>query len=280
MTAKRLVWRAPRRVVRSVAVELLQDRAGGRRGRRPIAPAVPGGRGRARAPPHRGAEEGPHEDVQRGVEPLEGETDADHATVLRGGGGMGQRRGGGGHASSTSDAEFSPHPSPQTRAGTGPSRKAYSARTSGAKISRHAQYWAAVTCHETLTPPPSSQPNHHWNEWCRTVQPLASVAPLSTIRAAAAAMLLSIAHMRAVLPSCRHAETDGGRHTRPSARALKIGTRHQARCRSRKSQVPYRLGPVSGDFGGAHVFWALKRPFHPLSALDQTTTRGHSAQIS
>ena len=41
MTAKRLVWRAPRRVVRSVAVELLQDRAGGWRGRHPAAPAAP-----------------------------------------------------------------------------------------------------------------------------------------------------------------------------------------------------------------------------------------------
>jgi len=72
--------------------------------------------------------------------------------------------------------------------------------------------------------------------------------------------------MRAVLPLCGHAQAEEqhrGGHTRPSARALKIGTRHQARCRSRKSQVPCRLGPVSGDFGGAHVFFALKRPFPP-----------------
>jgi len=77
----------------------------------------------------------------------------------------------------------------------------------------------------------------------------------------------SAALMRAVLPySCGHAQAEEqhrGGHTRPSARALKIGTRHQARCRSRKSQVPCRLGPVSGDFGGAHVFLALKRPFPP-----------------
>ena len=110
MTAKRLVWRAPRRVVRSVAVELLQDRAGGRRGRRraapaaaaapaaTAAPAAPAALSRA-PPPSRGAEDGPHEDAQRGVEPLEGETDADHATVLWShtkGGGSGDGGGGGG----------------------------------------------------------------------------------------------------------------------------------------------------------------------------------------
>ena len=76
-----------------------------------------------------------------------------------------------------------------------------------------------------------------------------------------------IANMRAVSRKfCGHAQAEEqhrGGHTRPSARALKIGTRHQARCRSRKSQVPCRLGPVSGDFGGAHVFLALKRPFPP-----------------
>ena len=74
------------------------------------------------------------------------------------------------------------------------------------------------------------------------------------------------AQMRGVQPYCGHAQAEEqhrGGHTRPSARALKIGTRHQARCRSRESQVPCRLGPVSGDFGGAHVFLALKRPFPP-----------------
>ena len=68
---------------------------------------------------------------------------------------------------------------------------------------------------------------------------------------------LRAAAMRAVTPRCGHAQAEEqhrGGHTRPSARALKIGTRHQARCRSRESQVPCRLGPVSGDFGGAHVF--------------------------
>ena len=75
------------------------------------------------------------------------------------------------------------------------------------------------------------------------------------------------AAMRAVKRSCGHAQAEEqhrGGHTRPSARALKIGTRHQARCRSRESQVPCRLGPVSGDFGGAHVFWPLNALFPPL----------------
>ena len=70
--------------------------------------------------------------------------------------------------------------------------------------------------------------------------------------------LFQTALMRAVSPSCGHAQAEEqhrGGHTRPSARALKIGTRHQARCRSRKSQAPCRLGPVSGDFGGRVFFW-------------------------
>ena len=91
------------------------------------------------------------------------------------------------------------------------------------------------------------------------------LAPLARSRAATSVWPRSVAFLRAV-PSCGHAQAEEqhrGGHTRPSARALKIGTRHQARCRSRKSQVPCRLGPVSGDFGGAHVFLALKRPFPP-----------------
>ena len=89
--------------------------------------------------------------------------------------------------------------------------------------------------------------------------------------------------MRAVRPSCGHAQAEeqhrGGAHETVSPRPE---NRHTA---PGALPLPGEPGPLpvgarlGGLWGGA-CFLASQCPFFPLTALDQTTTRGHRAQIS
>ena len=89
--------------------------------------------------------------------------------------------------------------------------------------------------------------------------------------------------MRAVEPFCGHAQAEeqhrGGAHETVSPRPE---NRHTAPGALPLPEEPGPL-PVGARLEGlwrGGMFLGPKMPFSPLSALDQTTTRGHSAQIS
>ena len=110
------------------------------------------------------------------------------------------------------------------------------------------------------------------------------MAPALTSISAVAVWPPSAAEMRAVLPSCGHAQEKKQHQWREGERAYgtvssRLENRHtlQARCRFRGDSSPL---PVDArDFRGARIL-VLKSPIPPMLALDQTTTRGHSGQIS